>query len=316
MSSNNYLSLIQTFSNLRHKCSTLLINKLIYISLWCKCVASDDLFCYIVSLMFNTSNLKNTNQPGDLHTREIYMIDNKIKKLIPISKISYNFEIILEKYCGSNEIGINILKHISEIDQFRKCGIPLNNNNQCFKIFKSVDNIPYKERSLYDDFINRFPSLGLQKTINKPPKITAVVLDIKKLEYIIQQPDLMAMLINISKMEVIYNDMPMYLVSILIDGNVNMFLCCSKLKIDRPMELNMIDYQESIIDIDKYQKSLFYNIIDTKHNQIDVIMLRIYQKFMVSIMNINENVINYENHQLLLDVYHTKCQELTGITGQ
>ncbi len=158
MQSNKYSRFGPIFPILKHECSKQLIAKLFNILCWFKIELSDDLYSYIVAIMFKTF-------ATDIRVAYAFNDNNQLQ---PISKLSYDFKIILEKYYGNNERGTNILKHISCEDYMNKLGIhnAVNTyrhfvNDSIFYNFKKSNThfniIKQNEtKSSYNNFINFF----------------------------------------------------------------------------------------------------------------------------------------------------------------
>ncbi len=114
--SNRYLHLIPIFSNLKYTCSSQLVTKLFDILCrFDKYKLPHELFGYIITLMIKSTYIKYINR--------IYSYDNNRNSFLPVTNVSHDFKIIMEKYCGTNPIGYKILEFITQTDYYLKNNI-------------------------------------------------------------------------------------------------------------------------------------------------------------------------------------------------
>ena len=107
MLKNRYLDISQIFIDQPHQFTNKLITKLFCMLCVFKCELSDDLFVYVVNIMLQTVQGKN-----------VYSFYSQDETFIKISKLSYNFELILEKYFDDNIIGTQIINYMSTYSRY------------------------------------------------------------------------------------------------------------------------------------------------------------------------------------------------------
>ncbi len=268
MSLNKYSSFIPIFSKLKHQCSKQLITKLFNILCWFKIELSDDLYSYVLILMIGS--FKND-------IRVVYAFDDN-NKLQPISKLSYDFKIILEKYYGDNERGTNILKHISNQDYNNKLGVGYPDNSyKHFVNYSIIDS--FKKSKIHFDTIKKNETQSLYNNIinffsNNDTKIDNRETIVMCAHHWFRKP--------------------IYIILIFTHDNVEILICC----VDCTFVEHFISpgnntyqiYEEQYDNINEFVNDI------TENNIIDI------KKKLVEFL-IEENLSTYHTN-LLLTTYH------------
>lgn len=144
-----YNHLLPIFKTLNHGCTKRLILKLFYLVNGDVYDLSDDVFGLIMKYMFGLVDNINT----------IFEYDKIDAIFKPISMYSYDLKIVLDKYCGDDEIGITILKHISDNDYKMK-------TKQVKHIDDKFYDLSVRDENEYMEFFKKIFQLNDVKSVN------------------------------------------------------------------------------------------------------------------------------------------------------
>jgi hypothetical protein len=144
-----YNHLLPIFKTLNHGCTKGLILKLFYLANGPIGDLSVDMFGLIIKYMFGSID--------DIST--IFEYDKIDAIFKPISMYSYDLKIVLDKYCGDDEIGITILKHISDNDYKMK-------TKQVKRIERKFYDLSVSDENEYIEFLKKICYLNDVRRVN------------------------------------------------------------------------------------------------------------------------------------------------------
>lgn len=144
-----YNHIIPIFKTLNHGCTKKLVLKLFYLVNSNIYDLSVDVFGLIMKYMFRSID--------DIST--IFEYDKKDELFKPISMYSYDLKIVLDKYCEDDEIGIQILKHISDNDYKLK-------TKQIKNIESKFYDLSTKDENEYAEFFKKMLCLNDRRRVN------------------------------------------------------------------------------------------------------------------------------------------------------